>query len=105
MLEKDLVKSILQYLRSVPHCFCWKVHGGMYGVAGLPDVVCCIRGKFVCFEVKLPKKKPTVLQQKTIEKIIEAGGTAHVVHSVDDVRALVENLCFAPKKEKIITLQ
>lgn len=31
MLEKDIVKQILKYLKTVPRCFAWKEHGGMYG--------------------------------------------------------------------------
>ena len=92
MLEKDLVKHIMAYLKTVDSCFCWKEHGGMYGVAGLPDIICCIRGKFAGFEVKMPGKHPTLLQQKTIDKILTAGGTAHVVRSVDEVRVIVEKL-------------
>ena len=36
MLEKDIVKAIMNYLKAVPNCFCWKEHGGMYGTAGIP---------------------------------------------------------------------
>ena len=41
MLEKDIVKAILKYLKTVPNCFSWKEHGGMYGTAGIPDIICC----------------------------------------------------------------
>ena len=30
MLEKDIVQAILKYLKTVPECFAWKEHGGMY---------------------------------------------------------------------------
>ena len=39
MKETDIVKAIMKYLRTVPGCFCWKEHGGMYGTAGIPDIV------------------------------------------------------------------
>ena len=38
MLEKDIVKAIMKYLKTVPGCFAWKEHGGMYGTAGIPDI-------------------------------------------------------------------
>ena len=47
MAEKEITSAIMRYLKSVPRCFCWKEHGGMYGTAGLPDIICCIKGK-VC---------------------------------------------------------
>lgn len=88
--EADIVKQILRYLKSIPGCFCWKEHGGMYGTAGIPDVIACINGYFYGFEVKTETGRPTNLQEATIRKITEAGGTATVVRSVDEVRAVVE---------------
>lgn len=88
--EADIVKRILRYLKSIPGCFCWKEHGGMYGTAGIPDVIACINGHFYGFEVKTETGSPTKLQEATIRKIAEAGGTATIVRSVDEVRALVE---------------
>lgn len=90
MDESDIVKSILKYLKTVPECFCWKEHGGMYGTAGIPDVICCCRGRFFGFEVKTAVGKPTKLQEATIRRIQKAGGTALVVRSVDEVRAVID---------------
>ena len=90
MLEKDIVAKIKAYLKTVPRCFFWKEHGGQYGTAGIPDIIACIEGHFFAFEVKTEKGKPTALQTVTIRKILEAGGTAAVVRSVDEVRALIE---------------
>lgn len=89
MKETDIVKAIMKYLRTVPGCFCWKEHGGMYGTAGIPDIIACIDGRFFGFEVKTDIGKPTKLQEATIRKIIAAGGTALVVRSVDEVRIAI----------------
>lgn len=89
MKETDIVKAIMKYLRTVPGCFCWKEHGGMYGTAGIPDIIACIDGHFFGFEVKTDIGKPTKLQEATIRKILAAGGTALVVRSVDEVRTAI----------------
>ena len=89
MLEKDIVKAIMKYLKTVPRCFAWKEHGGMYGTAGIPDIIACVDGRFYAFEVKTDSGKATKLQEATIKKILAAGGTALVVHSVDEVRIAV----------------
>ena len=89
-MEKDIVKKIMAYLRTIPGCFCWKEHGGMYGTAGIPDIIACIDGRFYCLEVKTDTGKPTELQKATIRKIRKSGGTAGVVRSVEDARALIE---------------
>lgn len=92
MNESDIVKAIMKYLKSVPRCFCWKEHGGMYGTAGIPDIIACINGHFFGFEVKTDVGKPTKLQKATIRKIRAAGGTAVVVRSVDEVKAVVNGI-------------
>ena len=93
MKESDIVKAIMKYLKAVPRCFAWKEHGGMYGTAGIPDIIACINGRFFGFEVKTESGKPTKLQEATIRKILAAGGTAVVVRSVDEVQAVIESPC------------
>ena len=48
MLEKDIVTGIIRYLKTEPYCFAWKTQGGMYGQAGIPDLVCCVCGRWSC---------------------------------------------------------
>lgn len=91
MKEKDIVKRIKEYLKTVPGCFFWKEHGGQYGTAGIPDIIACIEGHFYGFEVKTDTGKPTKLQEATIRKINEAGGTAAVVRSVEEVKRIIEH--------------
>jgi len=79
MNENQIIKSIKAYLKTLDNCFCFKTHGGFYGTAGIPDIICCIGGYFVAFEVKAEKGKTTVLQEVCIRKIREAGGTAEIV--------------------------
>lgn len=86
MAEKDIVANILRFLKTVPGCFAWKTHGGVYGTAGIPDIIACVDGRFFAFEVKTASGKATQLQQATIRKILAAGGTALVARSVDEVR-------------------
>jgi len=89
MLEKDIVAAIMRWLKTVPRCFAWKEHGGLYGTAGVPDVICCLDGRFFAFEVKTPEGRLTKLQEHTIQRIKDAGGHAFVVRSVDDVKAVL----------------
>ncbi|GHV05982.1 hypothetical protein FACS1894217_03790 [Clostridia bacterium] len=92
MLERDIVSSITRHLKTVPNCFFWKEHGGQYGTAGLPDLICCINGRFVAFEVKTPVGKLTKLQEITIQRIKDSKGEAYKVTSVEDVRAVINGL-------------
>ena len=92
MLEKDIVKAIFKYLKTVPNCFSWKEHGGMYGTAGIPDIICCYCGIFFAFEVKTETGKLTKLQESTIRKIKEAKGQAFKVTSVEEVKQILEHM-------------
>lgn len=92
MLERDIVASILRFLKETPCCFAWKTHGGMYGTAGIPDVIACFHGRFVAFEVKTPTSKLTKLQEITIQKIKNAKGQAFKVTSAAEVAAMLKKL-------------
>lgn len=92
MLERDIVRSILRYLKSVKGCFAWKEHGGIHGTAGIPDIICCVHGRFVALEVKQPGGQLTALQRATIQRINETGGIARKVTSVEEVREIIQKL-------------
>lgn len=92
MQEKTIVTAILKYLKTVPFCFAWKEHGGMYGTAGIPDVICCFYGRFIAFEVKTQSGKLTKLQEITIQRIKDAKGEAFKVTSADEVKTILEKL-------------
>ena len=92
MLEKDITNKILKYLKTLDKCYCFKEHGGSYGSAGIPDIICCYRGRFVAFEVKTEKGRTTKLQDLNIRKINEADGIAVVVRSVDDVKNVIKGM-------------
>lgn len=90
--EKNITNKILNYLKSLDNCFCFKEHGGMYGTAGIPDIICCFNGRFIAFEVKTEKGKLTKLQEITIQIIKEAKGKAFKVTSLEEVKNILENL-------------
>lgn len=91
MLERDIVEAIKKYLASLgSNVFFWKEHGGPYGTSGVPDIICCYRGRFLGLECKLPTGRLTELQKRAINKINIAGGTALRVESVDDVKKVIQ---------------
>ena len=90
MLEKDIVAAIRRYLGTLgDDVFFWKECGGPYGTSGVPDIICCYKGRFLGLEAKLPGGKLTALQERALERINRAGGIARRVESVDDVRDVI----------------
>ena len=73
---KDAVKKLL-----VAHgaYFFSPVTGG-FGTSGVPDIVACIKGKFIGIETKAGKGKPTALQEKNLINIMNTGGVAVLVN-------------------------
>jgi Holliday junction resolvase len=67
-------------------------HG--YGRSGVPDIICCVAGKFLAIECKAGGNKPTALQVREIETIRQAGGVAVVTDETnwDDIRELIRSL-------------
>lgn len=92
MKEKTITNQILKYLKSEPECFAFKEHGGIYGVSGIPDVICCYKGKFVAFEVKTLQGKLSKLQEIMIKRINNAGGMAFKVTSLQEVTDILKGV-------------
>ena len=91
MLERDVVAAVKRYLASLgSDVFFWKEHGGPYGTSGVPDIICCYKGRFLGLEAKLPGGRLTELQKRALEKINRAGGIGRRVENVDDVRAMIK---------------
>jgi Holliday junction resolvase len=57
------------------------------GRSGVPDIICCVSGRFMAIECKAGKNKATPLQIQEIESIRSAGGAAAIVNeeSLDNV--------------------
>ena len=67
-------------------------HG--YGRSGVPDIVSCIRGRFVAIECKAGGNKPTALQEREIDSIRRSHGVAMVIHenNIDLVETIIKEL-------------
>lgn len=92
MKEKTITNQILKHLKSCPECFAFKEHGGLYGTSGIPDIICCYRGKFVAFEVKTEQGRLSKLQEVMIERIRQAGGVAAKVTSLAEVKDILKGV-------------
>jgi len=92
--EADLVKKIIKALRALPKTEAMKIHGDLYQERGIPDILCCRKGKFFAFEVKRPGKEKNVskYQQLKLLRIKEARGVALIISSVEEALKAVENV-------------
>lgn len=93
MNEKQFENKIKNFLK-FHDIWYFKVWGGGYSKAGIPDLICCIGGKFVALELKSDTGKPTELQKYNIKKIKESGGIGLILYPDDfeDFKDLVNGL-------------
>lgn len=86
--ESRLSRQIMTALRA-EGIFCFKVHGSEHMMAGLPDVIACVEGKFLGLETKVPGKasNTSARQDFVHEQIRDSGGSAVVVTSVEQALA------------------
>jgi Holliday junction resolvase len=77
--EKKVKDNVKKILKDSGAYFFSPVTGG-YGSSGVPDIVCCYKGKFIGIETKAGSGKPTALQEKNLMEIAEKGGVAILVN-------------------------
>ena len=76
--EKRVKKSVEKILNQYGVYYFFAFTGG-YGRAGIPDIICCVNGRFLAIECKANGNKPTALQERELTAIHNAGGTSIVI--------------------------
>ncbi len=87
---KDAVKKFLKS-RGV---WCFMPMQSGFGVVGIPDFICCWKGRFIAIETKAPGKVKNVTpnQAQRICEINAAGGVAIVIDDVAKLEELFKEL-------------
>lgn len=92
---KKNVKALLE-VNGVYHFF---PPANGYGRAGIPDIVCCLNGRFFAIECKAGKGKTTALQDRELARISEAGGYVLVVYDdPEDYQALLDLIIYIKER-------
>ena len=78
--EKKVKQKVVKLLKSRGCYWFYPVASG-FGSAGVPDIVCCYKGKFIGVECKAPAaaNRVTALQQTNLTDIRNCGGYGIVV--------------------------
>ncbi len=89
--EQAIQSDILKYLKSVG-AYTIKVSAATK--AGIPDIICCYKGRFIAIEVKRPETKNNVspLQVANITMIINAQGEVLVAWDKEMVKTFIDNI-------------
>jgi len=87
---KDKVKKILAEFGA----YYFMPATGGYGKSGVPDLVACLKGRFIGIECKANGGVPTALQEKNLMQIIGVGGFSILVDEggIDTFRSVLEQI-------------
>ena len=81
--EKDFQLKVEKFLTDKGIYWVKYWGGGNFTRSGVPDLLCCINGRFVGVELKSDVGKVSELQQYNLNKIIQSGGVALVLRPSD----------------------
>lgn len=100
--ETELQKAILDLLAHIPNCYAFrsgsgliKTEAGNYfrtGKKGCPDIIACLKGRWIGIECKVGKNKLSPFQKQAQEDIEKAGGIYLIAYSLDEVIELINKL-------------
>jgi Holliday junction resolvase len=91
--EKKVKTKVVAQLQTLGAYYFYPVTGGS-GASGVPDLVACLKGRFIGIECKANGNKPTALQQMNLDKIAAQGGIALVIDetNVNELKGMIENV-------------
>lgn len=68
------------------------IHGGGWTAKGFPDLICCIKGKYVAFELKVGENDMQPDQRIWKSRILRAGGLHFCPRSLEEFKKDVEEI-------------
>ena len=89
-IEQNVQTSIMNYIKAIGGLPIKQNQIGIYGQAGVPDIIACIKGRFVAIEVKRPGQKPKPIQEAFLDSINKKGGLAFWSDNLDKVKDILE---------------
>lgn len=80
--ETKFKTQVMRYLNQIG-AYTVKQHGNMFTKKGVPDLLICLKGRFIALELKAENGKPSELQIYQIYQIKQAGGISLVLYPKD----------------------
>ncbi len=88
MKEQQLQAQIIRYIQAKGGYVVKVVQATK---AGVPDIICCYKGKFYGIEVKVGYNNASAIQIANIQAINSAGGAGIIAYSLEDVSSVIKD--------------
>lgn len=91
MTPEGKVKAAVRKVLDTEGVYYFMPAANGFGRAGIPDIICCVRGFFLAIELKAGKGKTTALQDREIMAINIHGGRAVVINenNINEVKEVI----------------
>jgi len=92
--ESKIKKRVIEILESETGVYYFFPAANGFGRTAIPDIICCVRGKFLAIECKAGSLSATAIQQRELIRINSSGGTGIVINadSIDDLARIIKQL-------------
>ena len=102
MDEKTFENKVKLFLDDLDKTWYFKVWGGGFQRAGIPDIICNVNGHFVALELKSDTGHPSALQLRNVRLINESNGIAMIVYPKDfeKLKITLKNLLVVRASER-----
>lgn len=92
MTERALQKKCMDYLKG-RDIYALNIHGSSFNTRGISDIIACINGKFVAFELKVGGNDLTPAQRMHKKQIEESWGRHFVCYGYDEFIECIKEVC------------
>ncbi len=89
--ESKLQQQCIKYLKS-KKIYYINIHGGGWGAKGSPDLIACINGRFVAFELKVGNNTMSAIQRLHKERIATNEGLHFCPRSLEEFIKIIERM-------------
>lgn len=103
MTSEGKVKAKLRRKLDSIGCYYFSPQSGIYGAAGMFDIVALVNGQFIGIEVKKDcLTAPTGLQSRNAKRALACGAVVLLIHdnNVDQLPAIIQEILDATEKDK-----
>jgi Holliday junction resolvase len=96
--EKKVKTKVESILRSAGVYYFFPATYG-YGRSGVPDIICCVGGRFLAIECKAAGGTTTGLQDRELLRIRNAGGSTLIINEENTDQVLMAVVTILKSKE------
>jgi len=86
-MERNLQRSVIDWLRHQPYCRVTNIHGSSYQEKGISDLIVCYKGRHCVFELK-DEADIEEVQLAYLRSVRRAQGIAEIIYDIETIKII-----------------